>query len=114
VQTGGVGAVLRTAPAAELFRFALSGEVAAEPAFVEAVEVKSKWCSMARLAGFPPDALIAVPKDACRTQHFQPAAPTVELGRELTAQALEAFEVPTDSNRQFAQLDLCQLGGRCA
>ena len=41
------------------------------------------------------------PKDACRTLGFQRAAPTVELGRELTADALEAFEVrpaPTPSS----------------
>jgi NTE family protein len=45
-----------------------------------------------RLAGFPPDVLITVPKDACRTLDFHRAAPMVELGRELTADALEAFE----------------------
>jgi predicted acylesterase/phospholipase RssA len=54
-----------------------------------------------RLAGFPPDVLITVPKDGCRTLGFQRAAPTVELGRELTAHALEAFEArpaPTPSS----------------
>ena len=45
-----------------------------------------------RLAGFPPDILITVPKDACRTLDFHRAAPMVELGRELTADALEAFD----------------------
>ena len=44
------------------------------------------------LAGFPPDVLITVPTDACLSLDFQRAAPMVELGRELTADALEAFE----------------------
>ena len=43
-----------------------------------------------RLAGFPPDVLITVPKDACRTLDFHRAAPMVELGREFTADTLEA------------------------
>jgi NTE family protein len=34
-----------------------------------------------RLAGFPPDILITVPKDACRTLDSHLAIPTVELGR---------------------------------
>lgn len=45
-----------------------------------------------RLAGFPPDVLITVSKDACRTLDFHSAAPMVELGRELTTAALDAFE----------------------
>ncbi len=45
-----------------------------------------------RLAGFPPDVLITVSKDACRTLDFHSAARMVELGRELTTAALEAFE----------------------
>ena len=45
-----------------------------------------------RLAGFPPDVLITVPKDACATLDFHRAAPTVELGRELAIQALNDHE----------------------
>ncbi len=45
-----------------------------------------------RLAGFPPDVLITVSKDACRTLDFHSASRIVELGRELTTAALEAFE----------------------
>ena len=41
-----------------------------------------------RLAGFPSAVLITIPKDACRS--FQRAAPMVELGREFTADTLEA------------------------
>jgi NTE family protein len=42
-----------------------------------------------RLAGYPPDVLVAVPKDACRSLDFHRAAEMIELGRELTTQALD-------------------------
>jgi len=43
-----------------------------------------------RLAGYPPDVLITVPKDACRTMEFHRAKEMIELGRRLTAEALDA------------------------
>lgn len=43
-----------------------------------------------RLAGYPPDVLVSVPKDACRTLDFHKAADMIELGRTLTAAALDA------------------------
>ena len=43
-----------------------------------------------RLAGYPPDLLISVPKDACRTMEFHRAKEMIELGRRLTAEALDA------------------------
>jgi NTE family protein len=42
-----------------------------------------------RLAGYPPDLLITVPKDACRTLDFHKAGEMIALGRELTAEALD-------------------------
>jgi NTE family protein len=42
-----------------------------------------------RMAGFPPDLLITVPKDACATLDFHRAAPMIELGRTLTARRLD-------------------------
>ncbi len=42
-----------------------------------------------RLAGLPPDVLVTVPKDACRSLDFHRAAEVIELGRTLTAQALD-------------------------
>jgi len=42
-----------------------------------------------RLAGNPPDVLITVPKDACRTLDFHRAGEMIELGRTLTVEALE-------------------------
>ncbi len=42
-----------------------------------------------RLAGNPPDVLVDVPKDACRSLDFHRAAEMIELGRDLTTQALD-------------------------
>lgn len=43
-----------------------------------------------RLAGYPPDVLVSVPKDACRSLDFHKAAEMIDLGRNLTAEALDA------------------------
>ena len=44
-----------------------------------------------RLAGDPPDVLVTIPKDACRTLDFHRAADMISLGRELTADALDEW-----------------------
>lgn len=43
-----------------------------------------------RMAGNPPDVLVTVPSDACRTMDFHRAAEMIDLGRRLTEQALDA------------------------
>lgn len=43
-----------------------------------------------RLASTPPDVLVTVPVNACRTMDFHRAAELIDLGRELTAEALDA------------------------
>ncbi len=45
-----------------------------------------------RMAGYPPDLLIEVPKDACRTLDFHRAPELIELGRRLTVEALDRWE----------------------
>ena len=42
-----------------------------------------------RMAGYPPDVLVSVPKDACRSLDFHRAAEMIELGRMLTTDALD-------------------------
>jgi NTE family protein len=42
-----------------------------------------------RLAGYPPDVLIEVPRDAARSLDFHRAAEMIELGRTLTQEALD-------------------------
>jgi NTE family protein len=46
-----------------------------------------------RLASNPPDVLITVPKDACRTLDFHRATDMIELGRVLTIEALARSNV---------------------
>jgi NTE family protein len=47
-----------------------------------------------RLAGYPPDVLIAVPKNACRSLDFHRAAEMIDLGRALTVEALDRAPPP--------------------
>lgn len=50
-----------------------------------------------RLAGYPPDLVISVPKSSCRTLDFHKAGEMIELGRRLTEEALDrdaAFPAP--------------------
>ncbi|NHA69384.1 patatin-like phospholipase family protein [Phycicoccus flavus] len=42
-----------------------------------------------RMASNPPDVLVSVPSDACRTMDFHRAGEMIALGRELTARALD-------------------------
>ncbi len=44
------------------------------------------------LAAYPPDLLIEVPRSACRSLEFHRAAEVIDIGQELTAQALEILE----------------------
>lgn len=46
-----------------------------------------------QLASYPPDVLVTVSKDACRSVDFHRAAEMIELGRTLTAEALDTAEV---------------------
>jgi len=48
-----------------------------------------------RLAGYFPDVLVTVPKDACRTGDFHRAAEMIELGRRLAAAALDGADTGT-------------------
>ena len=42
-----------------------------------------------RLAGYPADVVVTIPRDACRTLDFHRADEMIPLGRELTAAALD-------------------------
>ncbi|OBI76253.1 esterase [Mycobacterium sp. E740] len=47
-----------------------------------------------QLAGYPPDLLIEVPRTACRSLEFHRAAEVIDVGIELAAAALDAFDQP--------------------
>ena len=44
------------------------------------------------LAAYPPDLLIEVPRTACRSLEFHRAAEVIDIGHELTVQAIKALE----------------------
>ena len=45
-----------------------------------------------RLAGYPPDLMITVPRTSCRTLDFHRAGEMIALGRDLGTEALDRFE----------------------
>ena len=48
--------------------------------------------SQHKLAGYHPDVLVSVPKNACRSLDFHRAVEMADLGRSLTTAALDRFE----------------------
>jgi NTE family protein len=46
-----------------------------------------------RMAGYPPDVLVEVPRDACRSLDYHRAGEMIELGRTLAADALDRAEL---------------------
>lgn len=58
------------------------------------LDVMQSVVTQYRLAGYPPDLLITIPKDACRTLDFHKAADMIALGRHLTIEALDAAPLP--------------------
>lgn len=45
-----------------------------------------------KLAGYPPDVLVNIPKDSCKTFDYHKAPELIRLGRELTEKALIRYE----------------------
>ncbi|WP_413231717.1 patatin-like phospholipase family protein [Marinobacter sp.] len=45
-----------------------------------------------KIAGYPPDLLVNVPKNACRTYDYHKAPELIQIGRERMAAALDRFE----------------------
>ena len=49
-----------------------------------------------RLASYPPDLLISIPKQACRTLDFHRGAEMIALGRKITDEALDGAALTSD------------------
>lgn len=49
-----------------------------------------------RLAGYPPDVLISIPKDSCRTLDFHRAEEMIAIGRERAAEELDRQDADAD------------------
>jgi NTE family protein len=66
----------------------------------QSLEAMQSVLTRYRLAGNPPDVLVTVPKDACRSLDFHRAADMIELGRTLTGEALDDAELSSSSTQQ--------------
>ncbi len=55
------------------------------------VEAMQASVTRFRLAAYPPDVLVSVPRDACRTLDFHRAEELIAIGRQRTAAALEGI-----------------------
>ena len=60
------------------------------PKIVREGEVGQAKIVRYRLGGYPPDILVSVPKDTCRSLDLHRAAEVIEVGRQLTIDALDA------------------------
>lgn len=55
-----------------------------------------------KIAGYPPDLLVNVPKNACRSYDYHKAPELIQLGRERMAAALDRFEQHRNSSGPMA------------
>jgi len=51
-----------------------------------------------KIAGYPPDLLVNIPKNACRSYDYHKAPELIQLGRERMAAALDRFETDHSSS----------------
>jgi len=58
--------------------------------FNRSFDVMASLITRHRMASNPPDVLVTVPSDACRTMDFHRAAEMIDLGRRLTEEAMDA------------------------
>lgn len=56
------------------------------------IDVMSSSLTQYKVAGYPPDLLIKIPRDACETYDFHRAQEMIDLGRNIAEQALQAHE----------------------
>ncbi|MDK9557744.1 patatin-like phospholipase family protein [Marinobacter sp. M216] len=55
-----------------------------------------------KIAGYPPDLLVNVPKNACRSYDYHKAPELIQLGRERMSAALDRFEANRNSSGPLA------------
>ena len=59
---------------------------------LNSVEVMQASLTEYKIAGYPPDLVVRIPKDLCSFYDFHRAAETIEYGRLATREKLEALE----------------------
>ena len=55
----------------------------------ESLDTMQSVLTRYRLAGFPPDILVSVPRDTCRSLDFHRAAEMIDIGRKLAEEAFD-------------------------
>lgn len=77
-------------------RQVLHEEITPPPSLLELVtqslEVMQNSLAQYKIAGYPPDLLINIPKRACRFFEFYRAPELIQIGQQMAAQALDEFE----------------------
>lgn len=63
-----------------------------------AIESMQSTLVQYKIAGYPPDLLVNVPKNVCRTYDYHKAPELIQIGRDRMAQALERFERERNSS----------------
>jgi NTE family protein len=66
----------------------LPAELSTFDVMTQSLDAMQAALSRYRLAGYPPDVMIWVPKDSCKSLDFHRADEMIELGRRLTLEAL--------------------------
>lgn len=56
------------------------------------IDVMSSSLTQYKIAGYPPDLLIKIPRDCCESYDFHRAQEMIALGKEIANQALDAYE----------------------
>ena len=69
----------------------------------QSIEVMQGVLTRYRLASYPPDVLINIPRDACRTLEIHRAAQLISIGRHAAADALDAAGVTANVEPEPAE-----------
>jgi NTE family protein len=63
------------------------------------IDIMQSALARHRLAAYPPDVLIEVPRTAGRSLDFHRAVDLIDIGRDLAAEALDSYEAQRDSTQ---------------
>jgi len=66
------------------------------------IETMQSALTQYKIAGYPPDLLVNIPKNACRTYDYHKAPELIQLGRERMAAALDRYEKDRNSSGPLA------------
>lgn len=64
------------------------------------IEIAQSALARHQMATYPPDLLIEVPRNSCRALDFHRAAEVIQLGRDLTARALDGLDAVDKAAQQ--------------